>query len=625
MNNMQIEPTINAEQEEIKPFFYLLARERSGNFLVSNFKDHLRKLDPEMHSILKTTNDISQVRRKLTLLLIKRESTYHSPELFMEDLERVNALNCIQTLKNFMSERNEMIAGCSVVEGLHSAFQRNETVPKYDYAFYVDLLNIIKGSQGRSEIYREQAPDFQKLDNRKAAKLRSDYLDGLSRGCWERMQRYPHGLQDNVIRRRDENRTRILKYFEADSKDWEDYHWQRRNTIKTADVLGSIVALKPSESEAIEVANKHHIPFGVTPYYASLMDKASSRRNDHAIRAQVIPTMDYLNSVIEKGAASHSELDFMKEGQTSPVNLVTRRYPMIAIVKPYNSCAQVCVYCQRNWELKDVEVATSPFVLNEVERAIDWFEEHPMVTEVLITGGDPALLRSEALGRIMQRFSKMDHISRIRIGTRLPVVLPMRIHADFVQALQKAHDPPRREVCLVTHVEHPYEVTPDFVQAVQSIRKAGMSVYNQSVFTFENSRRFETALLRHLVKLSGVDPYYTFNAKGKEETNWFRVPIARILQERKEEARLLPGLTRTDEPVFNIPALGKNPLGAWQHHDLISITPEGERVYEFHPWEKNIALAPNHIHKDVPLMSYLDRLKDIGERIQDYWSIWYYF
>ena len=113
---------------------------------------------------------------------------------------------------------------------------------------------------------------------------------------------------------------------------------------------------------------------------------------------------------------------------------------------------------------------------------------------------------------------------------------------------------------IVTHFEHSYEISPQAMHAVQKIRKAGMSVYNQVVYTIENSRRFETAKLRWDLKSIGVDPYYTFNMKGKEETRRYMVPIARILQERKEEARLLPGLDRTDEPVFNVPRLGKNHL-----------------------------------------------------------------
>ena len=106
-----------------------------------------------------------------------------------------------------------------------------------------------------------------------------------------------------------------------------------------------------------------------------------------------------------------------------------------------------------------------------------------------------------------------------------------------------------------------YEVTPETVAAIKRIKATGIEVYNQQVFTFANSRKFETSALRVVLKQIGVDPYYTFNMKGKTEMEEYSVPIARILQERKEEARLLPGIFRTDEPVFNVPGLEKTICG----------------------------------------------------------------
>jgi lysine 2,3-aminomutase len=177
----------------------------------------------------------------------------------------------------------------------------------------------------------------------------------------------------------------------------------------------------------------------------------------------------------------------------------------------------------------------------------------------------------------------------------------------------------------VTHFEHCYEVTPQAMEAVQKFRRRGMSVYNQAVFTVENSRRFELAALRRVLRLIGVDPYYTFNTKGKEETRNYRVPLARLQQEVKEEARLYPGLLRTDEPVYNVPRLGKNYLRAEQHHTLLTIMPDGSRVYEFHPWEKKLAMVDTYVDRDVPIYDYLQELRRRGEDPEDYRTIYYYF
>lgn len=226
---------------------------------------------------------------------------------------------------------------------------------------------------------------------------------------------------------------------------------------------------------------------------------------------------------------------------------------------------------------------------------------------------------------MLSRLSRISHIERIRIGTRTPVTLPMRINESLARTINRYHHPGKREILIVTHFEHPYEITPQSMDAVQKFRRYGLVVYNQLVYTFFNSRKFEATALRQKLRLAGVTPYYTFNTKGKEETEDFRVPIARLLQEQKEEARLLPGSIRTDTIVFNVPRLGKNYLNASQHHDVISILPNGSRVYEFHPWEKKLSLVDTYIYTDVPIYDYLQKLKQVNEDPAQYKTIWYYY
>ena len=150
-------------------------------------------------------------------------------------------------------------------------------------------------------------------------------------------------------------------------------------------------------------------------------------------------------------------------------------------------------------------------------------------------------------------------------------------------------------------------------------------MYNQQVFTYFNSFKYQTCFLRKNLKLSGIDPYYSFNTKGKEETTDFRVPIARIEQERKEEARLLPGIVRTNESVFNVPKLGKSHLRSWQDHEVIMILKDGSRIYRFYPWESMLLLIEDYLYTDVSIYSYLKRLENDGEDVEKYKSIWFYF
>jgi lysine 2,3-aminomutase len=226
---------------------------------------------------------------------------------------------------------------------------------------------------------------------------------------------------------------------------------------------------------------------------------------------------------------------------------------------------------------------------------------------------------------ILDRLAAIPHVEMIRIGTRTPVTMPMRITPALASRLGGLRAPGRREVCVITHVEHVSEVTPELVLAVDRLRRQGIAVYNQLVFSFYVSRRFECAALRMLLRRCGIDPYYTFMTKGKEETALYRVPLARLLQEQKEEARLLPGTRRTDEAVYNVPGLGKSYVRASQHRDLLAIAPDGSRVYDFHPWEKGITARDHYVGRDVPILDYLARLEAIGEDPAEYESIWYYY
>ena len=580
--------------------------------------------DPQLHEALQASKDIEAARHNIMAVLHEREGMLHTRDCQLHALERSNALHCIRVMRNFLSPRNERVSGTSVVQHL-LCLEQDDGCGDVHPAFVHDIMHIMKGATGAPVLALQEAPDLTVMDEREGGRRRSDYLDGLAKAVEAKASRYVSGLEPSVIERRRKNRERILDHLNATLDDWNDYPWQMRNVLLSEEVIGDLIELTDSEREAIRLCGENRIPFGITPYYLSLMDREPSRRLDHAVRAQVIPPLNYIHGILKARADPSATLDFMREGQTSPVDLVTRRYPMIAIFKPYNTCAQICVYCQRNWEIEGVLSPDAMAPPEKIEAALDWFRDHPMVSEVLITGGDPGVLSNGHLRRLLGRLMELPHVRRLRLGTRVPVVMPMRIDPGFLDLMAAVHDPPGREFALVTHFEHPYEVTPEAAEAVRSLRTLGISVYNQQVFTMENCRRFETVAVRSTLKRIGVDPYYTFNAKGKEETSEYRVPISRLLQERKEEARLLPGLSRTDEPVFNIPALGKNHLRAWQHHDLIAITPRGERVYEFHPWEKNIAVAPTYVHMDVPILDFLIALAERGEDVREYESIWYYF
>ena len=592
-------------------------------------KKLLRILDvaPELKAIMLSSYPVDVKRKRVRDYLhdLTAATFYDRPTI--PSLEWVLTRDAIGAFRTILSTRNEELAEHSVFQYINDLLHKDDLkdIEKPSSGFFAELDHLLRGIMGKSGVYSEKMPSFVKYEGVKAAKRRSSDLSRMARTAQRFMERYSNGLDKNTVRKRQINRSRILKFFNATKQDWENWKWHIRHIIRDADTLGALIKLTDEEYRAVKLARKNKIPFGITPYYLSLMDYWPNREKDYAIRAQVIPSLHYVEKMIELRAHAEPSMDFMLERDTSPIEGITRRYPIIVILKPVLTCPQICVYCQRNWEIEDVYSVDATLSKDKLEKAIKWLANTPEINEVLITGGDPLLLSNKRLSHILSRLAHIKHIERIRIGTRTPVTLPQRVTHSLVRTIKPFHVPGKREVVVVSHFEHPYEITPQSMEAVQRFRHCGMDVYNQLVYTFYNSRKFEAAFLRLKLRLIGVTPYYTFNTKGKEETDEYRVPIARLLQEQKEEARLLPGTVRTDEIVFNVPKLGKNYLRALQHHDVISILPNGCRIYEFHPWEKKLALVDTYIYKDVSIYEYLKRIKAVGGNTSHYKSIWYYY
>jgi len=542
-------------------------------------------------------------------------------------LEWILVRDAIRVFRTLLSPRSEKLVGYSLLQYIHDLLYKEnfKEIEKPSPDFFAELDHLLKGLMGKSGIYPDKAPVFSRHEGKKAAKLRSTDLSRMARGAQQLLDRYPCGLDNNAIRRRSTNKSRILKYFDATGQEWNDWKWQTRHIIRKAETLKSLVKLTDEEYEAVALARENRIPFGITPYYLSLMDYQADRKRDYAVRAQVIPPLNYVTKLKEMREKHELSMDFMLERDTSPIEGITRRYPMIVILKPILTCPQICVYCQRNWEIEDVYSPSAALSREKLDAAIQWIADTPEIIEVLITGGDPLLLSNSKIEYMLRKLSRIEHVERIRIGTRTPVTLPQRITDSLIRVISRFHAPGKREILIVTHFEHSYEITPQSMNAVQKFLRNGIKVYNQLVYTRYNSRKFEAAALRLKLCLIGVTPYYTFNTKGKEETDDYRVPIPRLLQEQQEEARLLPGSARTDEIVFNVPGLGKNYLRAVQNRDVISLLPDGRRVYEFHPWEKKLHLANTYVYTDVSIYKYLKRLKAMGENTSLYRTIWYYY
>ncbi len=584
--------------------------------------------NPQIYNILRRSEDLHVTRDKLSRYLNNVDAalfSVYSNRHFknMNILEKKNSRDCIRVLKTIIRTENEKQVRFSALKMLSRMAKVSRVPKKVNRGFIFEFIFLFRGVSGRSGLYSaKEVPSFLMLKGKDAALERMKFLDDYAGRMEPFFEKYRTGLETELIHRRSMLKELILQHFGAGEGDWSDYHWHLKHIISDTKTLQSIVKLDQHEQKGLKLADKYHIPFQITPYYLSLFDSENLKQFDQSIRAQVLPSANYCKNFYESKQKNIS-MDFMEEESTSPIEGITRRYPRILILKPYKSCPQICVYCQRNWELETID--NSEITRDVITKSIDWVADNPHISEVLVTGGDPLTLNDSYLDWLLGKISDIGHIERIRIGTRTLVTLPFRFTENLLDMFNKYNRLGEQELCLMTHFQHPTEITPDVLEVVSNIKKQGINIYNQQVFTYYNSKKFESCLLRKTMKKSGIDPYYTFNTKGKEETIDYRVPISRIEQERKEEARLLPGLERTDESVFNVPRLGKSHLRAWQDHEVIMILPDGKRVYRFYPWESNLELVEPYNYVDVSIFDYLERLYLDGEDIDEYSSIWYYF
>ncbi len=596
---------------------------------------------PRVHKLLQNSPDVETARNHLYTYLNEQEGDLFRQNGDMHPLERATARECIRVLKHVIAPGNETQVGFSTLDFLWQLARDGASAAgQVDEGFILEFVHLFKGVRGQSgfaegwlgsRLAEEgiQAVDFSQIEGRAAGIARSDFLDQTAERVWAQLGRHASGLDPELIARRETNKQRIIDFFDATPLHWDDFHWQLAHLFRGPEALPRLEQLIPmteDEKQAIRLSVEHGIPFGITPYYLSLFDfDSAGRQEDAQVRSQVIPPMHYVERLIEHRDDREHYFDFMGEHDTSPIDLVTRRYASVAILKGYDTCPQICVYCQRNWEITGPMEAGALPPRGKLDAALDWFADHPSLRDVLITGGDPFFLSDKRIEYMMERLAAMEHIIHIRWGTRAPVTMPMRITDRLAELLGRYVEPGRRNVGVVTHIESAAEVTPDVAAAVHRLRCRGMTVYNQQVFTLNTSLRFQTVANRIAMKKIGIDPYYTFYPKGKEETRDYATPLARVLQERKEEARLLPGSFRTDEPVFNVPRLGKNHVRAWQDRELVAIRPDGRRIYLWHPWEKGITPMAPWLQTDNSIHQYLKDLEQMGEDPADYQSIWYYY
>ncbi len=476
---------------------------------------------------------------------------------------------------------------------------------------------------------------------------------------------------------------------------WGDYRFHLALAARSWRELNHLMGgtLSNDLKDIYHAAHQKGMPVFVTPYYLSLMDVSGTEYDDAALRSYVFYSQNLVDTF--GNIKAWEKEDEVEPGKPNAAGWllpeghnIHRRYPEVAILIPDTvgrACGGLCASCQRLYDFQsgrfnfDLEALKPKETWDsKLRRLMRYFREDKQLRDILITGGDALMSRNSSLRKIldavytMAKHKRDDNrhrpagykyaeIERVRLGTRLPVYLPMRINDELVEILaefkQKAEAIGISQFFIQTHFQTPLEITPEVQQGIRKLHRAGWTVTNQLVFNVAASRRGHTARLRQELNRMGVLCYYTFSVKGFEENHAVFAPNSRSLQEQQEEKiigqmstqedylttdffhngrsqeriiRMLEKKTglpflATDRNIMNLPGIGKS-----MTFQLVGIMPNGRRVLAFShddtrrhsPVIKDMPVI--HILENKSIAEYIRQLEDMGEHIADYDSIWNY-
>ena len=536
-----------------------------------------------------------------------------------------------------------------------------------------------------------------------------------------RTERWPTGLDPEVAEIRAENRERMLHLLvqkienrkstpsrfrftgEMTYEDkyrqvgiwWNDFRFHLAMAVKSPSELNRMLgnSLSAETMYLLSKARKKGMPFFATPYYLSLLDTGGNGYDDEAIRSYIL----YSPQLVETygNIRAWEKEDIVEAGKPNAAGWllpdghnIHRRYPEVAILIPDTmgrACGGLCASCQRMYDFQSERLNFEFESLrpkeswdHKLRRLMTYFEEDTQLRDILITGGDALMSQNKTLRNILEAVYRMAcrkrranqsrpdgekyaELQRVRLGSRLPAYLPMRIDDELVGVLrefrEKASAVGVRQFVIQTHFQSPLEVTSEAQEAIRKILSAGWIITNQLVYTVAASRRGHTTRLRQVLNSLGVVCYYTFSVKGFNENYAVFTPNSRSLQEQQEEkiyGRLtaeqaaeldaeldkggdtagrirrfmrrhrLPFLA-TDRSVLNLPAIGKS-----MSFRLVGITEEGKRILRFdHDRTRRHSpiidrMGEIYIVENKSQAAYLRQLGKMGEDAEDYASIWNY-
>ena len=306
-------------------------------------------------------------------------------------------------------------------------------------------------------------------------------------------------IEDNVIKSR-----------------WKDWRWQLKHSIRDIQTLQNLMGIRFSETERKEIEETiQKFPLSVPPYYLSLID-TDDYRNDPVFKQSVPSSSELIMT-------EYDMTDPLAEDKDSPVPGITHRYPDRVLFMISNICSMYCRHCTRKRRVGDVDYIPNRGM---IKSGINYIRENPEVRDVLLSGGDPLMLSDDYLDWILSEIYSIPHVEIIRIGTRIPVVLPYRITDELVGVLKK-YNP----LWINTHFNHPREITASSREALAKLANAGFPLGNQSVLLagINDCPRIIKALVHQLVQ-NRVRPYYLYQCDLSEGLSHFRTPVGKGIE-----------------------------------------------------------------------------------------------
>ncbi|MGD8405421.1 MAG: lysine 2,3-aminomutase [Anaerolineales bacterium] len=301
-------------------------------------------------------------------------------------------------------------------------------------------------------------------------------------------------------------------YADVPDEKWNDWRWQLSHRLNSVEEIEKVVPLDDSERKALQTSGLFRVD--ITPYFISLIDPDDP--ND-PVRKQIIPRAN------EMQAFTAMMEDSLAEDRHSPVPGLVHRYPDRVLMLVTTQCASYCRYCTRSRIVGD---PGQTFSQQEFDAQIEYLKRTPQVRDVLLSGGDPLVLAPKILEKILTRLREIPHIEIIRIGSRVPVFLPMRVTQELCDMLEKFHP-----LWINIHINHPNEISQELAEACDRMARAGIPLGNQSVLLagVNDCVHIQRELVQKMTRIR-VRPYYLYQCDLVEGAGHFRTPVAKGIE-----------------------------------------------------------------------------------------------